>query len=78
MVWITKCVNPPATATRIVVAVPPKAEYETGFSRWIDRLAHMALQIGCRIISMPTKQPFHIYARASLANDMTYGTNITQ
>lgn len=50
MVWITKCVNPPATATRIVVAVPPKAEYETGFSRWIDRLAHMALQIGCRII----------------------------
>ena len=46
MVWITKCVNPPATATRIVVAVPPKAEYETGFSRWIDRLSHMAQQIG--------------------------------
>lgn len=50
MVWITKCINPLATATRIVVVVPPKAEYETGFSRWIDRLAHMSQQISCRII----------------------------
>lgn len=66
MVWITKCVNPPATATRIVVAVPPKAEYETGFSRWIDRLSHMAQQIGCRIIFYAYEKTIP-YIRACIA-----------
>lgn len=50
MIWITKCVTPPAATTRIVVSVPPKAEYETGFASWIDRLAHISQQIGCRIL----------------------------
>ncbi len=50
MVWITKCVTPVAATTRIVVSVPPMAEYETGFATWIDRLANMSQQIGCRIL----------------------------
>ena len=50
MVWITKCVTPPAATTRIIVSVPPHAEYETGFATWIDRLANISQQIGCRII----------------------------
>lgn len=50
MVWITKCITPPETTTRIVASVPPKAEYETGFALWIDRLAHISQQIGCRLI----------------------------
>ena len=50
MIWITKCVTPPAATTRIVVSVPPKAEYETGFASWIDRLAYISQQIGCRIL----------------------------
>ncbi len=50
MIWITKCVTPPAATTRIIVSVPPNAEYETGFATWIDRLANISQQIGCRII----------------------------
>ena len=50
MVWIAKCVTPPAATTRIIVSVPPHAEYETGFATWIDRLANISQQIGCRII----------------------------
>ena len=50
MILISKCVNPINTITRIVIAVPRKAEYETGFARWIDRVANMAKQIGCRAI----------------------------
>ena len=50
MILISKCVNPINTVTRIVIAVPRKAEYETGFARWIDRVANMAKQIGCRAI----------------------------
>ena len=37
------------TIRRIKVAVPERAEYENGFYRWIDRLARMTNEIGCRI-----------------------------
>ncbi len=50
MILISKCINPINTVTRIVIAVPRKAEYETGFTRWIDRIANMTKQIGCRAI----------------------------
>ena len=47
---------PASTLRRIVVAVPPKAEYETGFYRWLERLARMAKEIGCRIEFNGTEQ----------------------
>lgn len=50
MVVITRCFIPVNTVTRIVVAVPPKAEYETGFRRWTEALASLSRQLGCRII----------------------------
>lgn len=49
MIWITKCTTPPDTTSRMIVSVPPMAEYETGFATWIDRLANLSQQIGCRI-----------------------------
>ena len=49
MIWITKCSTPPDTTSRIIVSVPPMAEYETGFVTWIDRLANISQQVGCRI-----------------------------
>ncbi|WP_435522035.1 cation:proton antiporter domain-containing protein [Coprobacter tertius] len=50
MIFISKIIIPVSTITRIVIAVPEKAEYETGFVKWIDRIANMAKQIGCRAI----------------------------
>ena len=50
MVFISKCVIPAGTFTRIVIAVPEKAEYETGFVKWVDRIANIAKQVGCRAI----------------------------
>ncbi len=50
MMLILKALTPIQTINKMVVCVPPKAEYETGFERWIDRLAKMAMQIGCRIV----------------------------
>ena len=50
MIFIAKCIIPINTITRIVIAVPEKAEFETGFVKWIDRIANMAKQIGCRAI----------------------------
>lgn len=50
MVTIAKMNIPANTITRIVVAIPPKAEHETGFTKWIYRICNMATQLGCRVI----------------------------
>ncbi len=50
MLIISRCYIPINTVTRIVVYVPPKAEYETGFPRWVKALASLSVELGCRII----------------------------
>lgn len=50
MVVISRCYIPINTVTRIVVFIPEKAEYETGFSNWVTALGNLASEIGCRII----------------------------
>lgn len=50
MVIVTRCYIPVNTVTRIVVAVPAKAEYETGFELWVIRISNMAKRVGCRLI----------------------------
>lgn len=54
-VMIVKCLMPANTLRRIIVAVPPKAEYEVGFTKWVERLCRMGVQLGCRV---------HFYANA--------------
>ena len=49
MVLITRCYSPISTVSRIVVAVPAKAEYETGFELWVMRISNMARKVGCRL-----------------------------
>lgn len=50
MVIISRCFIPLNAVTRIVVWVPPKAEYETGFSRWVRAIARLTRQVGCKVI----------------------------
>ena len=50
MVIISRCYIPLNTVTRIVVAVPRAAQYETGFSRWVRAIARLTRQLGCRVI----------------------------
>ncbi|MDO4994082.1 MAG: cation:proton antiporter [Bacteroidales bacterium] len=40
---------PANTFRRIVVAVPERAQFEPGFTRWVERLARLAIEVGCRI-----------------------------
>lgn len=48
-VMIIKCLMPVNTLRRIIVAVPPKAEYEVGFYKWVERICRMGSQLGCRV-----------------------------
>lgn len=50
MILITRCFIPLNTVARIIVAVPAKAHYETGFSRWVRAIARLTRQLGCRVI----------------------------
>lgn len=50
MVVISRCFIPVNTVTRIVVTAPPKAHYESGFRRWVEAVASIGSQIGCRVI----------------------------
>lgn len=52
MVLISRCFIPVSTITRIVVYVPDKAQYESGFRAWIMGLGNLTRQLGCRIIFM--------------------------
>lgn len=59
MVVMTRCFIPVNTVTRIVVAVPPMAQFETGFGRWVRAIGNLAREIGCRVIFCchPDTQP---------------------
>lgn len=50
MLVISRCFIPLNTITRIVVSVPSKAQYETGFRHWVMSVGNLAREIGCRII----------------------------
>ena len=40
---------PPTSVRKIHIAVPPQAEYEAGFVKWIDHMERMASQLACGI-----------------------------
>lgn len=50
MLIITRCFIPVNTVARIIILVPPKAQYETGFSRWVRGVARLTRQLGCRAV----------------------------
>ena len=47
-VMIAKFLMPVNTLRRIIIAVPPKAEYEAGFQKWVEHFCRMANILGCR------------------------------
>lgn len=48
-VMIAKFLIPVNTLRRIIVAAPPKAEYEPGFSKWVEHFCRMGSILGCRV-----------------------------
>lgn len=52
---IVKCLVPVNTINTIDVAVPPMAEYEVGFKKWIERLCRMSSQTGAKLFFYSNK-----------------------
>ena len=49
-VMVVHLLMPVNTLRRIVVAVPPKAEFEPGFVKWVSHICRMSAQLGCRVL----------------------------
>ena len=52
MIFMSRCFIPVDTVGRIVVLAPDKAEYETGFQTWVERIGNLAAQLACKVIFM--------------------------
>lgn len=48
-VVMAKMLMPFNTLRRIVVAIPPKAQFEPGFSKWMTHVLKMARALGCQV-----------------------------
>lgn len=48
MTMVYRPVQPVSTIKRVVIAVPPKAEFEMGFVKWYDRVKNICKQIGAK------------------------------
>lgn len=48
MTLIYHSTQPVSTIKRLVIAVPPKAEFEVGFVKWYDRIKNICKQIGAK------------------------------
>lgn len=54
MIFISRCFIPVDTVSRLMVLVPDKGEYETGFQTWVERIGNLASQLACKVIFMST------------------------
>lgn len=50
MIYVVKLIQPINTFKRICVVVPPYAEYEIGFAKWLHNLMMLARQTGARCV----------------------------
>lgn len=50
MLVIARTFIPLNTMSRIVVMVPPKAQYESGFIRWVKAVGNLTREIGCKVV----------------------------
>lgn len=49
-VIVSSVVSPFNTFKETAVLVPPRAEYETGFPKWVNQIVHVGNVLGCKII----------------------------
>lgn len=50
MMIISRCFTPVDTLGRLFILVPDKAEYETGFQAWVERIGNLASQLAAKAI----------------------------
>lgn len=73
-VMIAKFLIPINTLRRIIIAVPPKAEYEAGFQKWVEHFCRMGSVLGCRVHFFANE---HTTAQLQALVKKKYGDTLT-
>lgn len=68
MIIMARCFTPIDTVTRIVVVVPQKAEYETGFHLWVSRVVMLAYNIEASVTFISYKETQE-FIKTAMAED---------
>ena len=55
MIIMSRCYIPVDTIYKLVVLAPDKAEYETGFQTWVERIGNLSSQLACKVIFMSSE-----------------------
>lgn len=50
MLWVSKIIHPLNTFAKIAILMPPNAEFETGFFRWLEGIKQLSQQLNSRCI----------------------------
>lgn len=50
MIFISRTFSPVDTLGRLIVLVPDKAEFETGFQTWVERIGNLSSQLAAKVI----------------------------
>jgi Kef-type K+ transport system membrane component KefB len=77
-VFIYKSVQPVNTLSRIVVVVPPEAEYEKGFAHWFNRIASMSKGTGLPLVIYASKLTTQVISKVNHASDSGLTLSFTQ
>lgn len=81
MILVTRILHPLNTASRVVVAVPPNAEKEIGFKRWVRKVKRLSKQTGAPITFLCSKaseefiKPIITELKPRMKADFQYFTN---
>ena len=59
-VMVARFLMPLNTLRRIIIAVPPKAEYEAGFAKWVEHFCRMGVTLNCRVHFFANEQTTHL------------------
>lgn len=76
MIIMSRCFVPVDTVQRLIVVVPRKAEYETGFRKWVERMGNLATQLVRPIVFMASSETSRfirgVLAAGEYSIDQTY------
>lgn len=72
MLIMSRCFAPLNTLKRLFVVVTPKAEYETGFRMWVNRIGNLAQQLGCPTEFMATEETSRFIAKELQAQNFDF------
>jgi Kef-type K+ transport system membrane component KefB len=77
-VFVVRLLHTAGTFQRIVVAIPPRAEYEAGFARWLYRLSNLHVRASAKLVFYGTTATLSKIQRMNQAHEESFGIELNE